>query len=103
MAPVTDTGIDAMVGKYDRRNTWWYRVFRQPLPLVSNPRESMLPETGTGRRLLVGDRVEFVGPYQGFTGGRVKDVFPGVNGPMAGVEVEPGRTVDTLCRRLRRS
>jgi SAM-dependent methyltransferase len=54
MTRVSDTNLDAMVGRYDRRSRWWYRVFRPPLPLVSNPRESMLPATADGRRLLVG-------------------------------------------------
>lgn len=53
MTPVSDHGLDAMIGRYDRRGRWWYRAFRPPLPLVSNPREPVLPP-GDGRRLLVG-------------------------------------------------
>jgi SAM-dependent methyltransferase len=54
MTPVTTRGIDDMIGRYDRRTRWWYRVFRPPLPLISNPREAMLPAGVDGRRLLVG-------------------------------------------------
>ena len=39
MPPVSTADIDDMVGRYDRRARWWYRAFKPPLPLISNPRE----------------------------------------------------------------
>ena len=56
-----------------------------------------------GELIAVGDEVEFLEPYQGFTGGTVAELLRGITGPMAGVVVAPGRTVGTLCRRLRKA
>ena len=61
------------------------------------------PKDEAGAAIVIGDRVEFLEPYHGFTGGTVVDVIRGTTGPVAGVQVKPGRTVDTLCRRLRRA
>lgn len=60
------------------------------------------PTDAAGVTLAVGDRVEFDQPYQGIAGGVVAEFIRGVMGPIAGVRVEPNRTVDTLCRRLRK-
>ena len=60
------------------------------------------PKDATGELLAVGSRVEFLEPHQGFPSGTVGEILRGVMGPVAGVIVEPGRTVDTLCRRLRK-
>lgn len=61
------------------------------------------PRDESGVTLAVGDLVEFVEPYQGVAGGVVAEVFRGIMGPMAGVRIAPGRTADTLCRRLRKA
>ncbi len=63
--------------------------------------EPPIDEAGTA--IDVGDEVEFLEPYQGFTGGTVVDLLRGVMGPIAGVQIEQGRTADTLCRRLRKA
>jgi hypothetical protein len=59
------------------------------------------PRDAAGEPVAVGSRVLFAEPYQGFAGGVVAEVLRGVLGPVAGVEVAPGRRVDVLCRRLR--
>ena len=53
-----------------------------------------------GVLVTVGATVEFDEPYQGFCSGRVVELLRGVLGPVASVEIEPGRSVSTLCRRL---
>lgn len=60
------------------------------------------PVDVSGVIIAVGDEVEFLEPYCGFTGGTVVELLRGVMGPIAGVQIEPGRTADTLCRRLRK-
>lgn len=42
-----------MVARYRRRASWWYRLFRPPLPLISNPAEAGLPQNESVS-LLVG-------------------------------------------------
>lgn len=60
------------------------------------------PRDVDNKRLIVGDQVKFLEPYQGFTSGKVAAIIRGINGPTAAVEIEPGWRVDTLCRQLRR-
>ena len=60
------------------------------------------PQDAHRRPLTVGDRVEFVEPHDGFAGGTLVEVLRGILGPVAVVEVAPGRKVDTLCRRVRK-
>jgi len=67
-----------------------------------NCRHVQPPIDEVGTQVDVGDLVEFVEPYRGFTGGTVVELLRGVMGPIAGVQIEPGRTADTLCRRLRK-
>lgn len=59
------------------------------------------PRDITGAPVTVGAVVEFDEEYHGFTGGRVAQLTRGILGTVAAVEVEPGRRVDTFCRRLR--
>lgn len=63
--------------------------------------ESPRDVAGTG--IAPGDHVEFLVPYHGFQGGMVTAITRGISGPIAAVEVEPGRKVDTLCRQLRKT
>jgi len=65
-------------------------------------RRTESPKDASGNRIAVGSLVEFLEAYQGFAGGKVVAIIRGVLGPIAGVEVETGRTVDTLCRHLRK-
>lgn len=58
------------------------------------------PTDARGVLVTVGAAVEFDEPHHGFRGGRVAELLRGALGPVAAVEVEPGRTVDALCRRL---
>lgn len=66
-------------------------------------RRTESPKDADGFSLAVDDLVEFVEPYDGFTGGVVVELLRGVTGPMAGVRIAPGRTADTLCRRMRKA
>lgn len=58
------------------------------------------PTDAIGVLVQVGAVVEFDEPYQGFHGGSVVELLRGVLGPVATVEIAPGRRVDALCRRL---
>jgi hypothetical protein len=60
------------------------------------------PRDVDNKRLIVGDAVKFLEPYQGFAGGKVAAIIRGISGPIAAVEIAPGRKVDVLCRQLRR-
>ncbi len=62
--------------------------------------ESPRDVAGTG--IAPGDLVEFLEAYQGFPGGSVMAFIRGISGPIALVEIEPGRKVDVLCRQLRK-
>jgi SAM-dependent methyltransferase len=48
------THRDAMLRRYLRRQSLWYRLLRPPLPLIANPRESSLPPAREGPKLFVG-------------------------------------------------
>src|SRR5258708_7874161 len=48
------THKDAMVQRYLRRQSLWYRLLRPPLPLIANPHESSLPPVKEGPKLFVG-------------------------------------------------
>jgi hypothetical protein len=74
-----------------------------PMTLCDCPRCRRLeaPKDAAGRAVSVGSRVEFDELYQGFAGGVVAELLTGVLGPVAAVEVAPGRRVDCPCRRLR--
>lgn len=63
------------------------------------------PRDESGNPIAVGDTVQFVEPYQGYKVGTVVELLRGVMGPIAGVKIDvaPSRTVDTLCRRLRKA
>lgn len=58
------------------------------------------PTDAAGVPVTVGAAVEFDEPYDGFRGGTVAELLRGIYGPVAAVEIAPGRRVDTLCRRL---
>lgn len=58
------------------------------------------PSDAAGVLVTVGAAVEFTEAYQGLRGGTVAELLAGVLGPVAAVEVAPGRRVDVLCRRL---
>ncbi|MCE9564421.1 MAG: hypothetical protein K8U57_20480 [Planctomycetes bacterium] len=68
-----------------------------------NCRDVRPPIDEAGNTIAVGDAVEFVEPYCGFAGGTVVELLRGVMGPIAGVQIAPNRTADTLCRRLRKA
>jgi hypothetical protein len=60
------------------------------------------PRDVAGVGIAPGDLVEFLERYHGFSGGKVTAIVRGISGPMAVVEVEPGRVVDVLCRQMRK-
>ncbi len=60
------------------------------------------PRDLDGAGVAPGDLVEFLEPYHGFTGGKITAIIRGISGPIASVQIEPGRAVDMLCRQLRR-
>jgi hypothetical protein len=61
------------------------------------------PPDVAGVGIALGDLVEFLEAYHGFTGGKVTAIVRGISGPIAAVEVELGRVVDMLCRQLRKA
>ena len=54
VVPESTTDVEQMVQRYRRRGTRWYRYLSPPLPLVHNPAERQLPDSGTGHVLLIG-------------------------------------------------
>ncbi|MCE9561288.1 MAG: hypothetical protein K8U57_04470 [Planctomycetes bacterium] len=66
-------------------------------------RRAESPKDEAGNAVVVGDEVEFLEPYQGFTAGTVVELCRGVKGPVAGVRLMGrARVVDLPCRQLRR-
>jgi len=50
---ITQNDRERLARRYSLRNKWLYRLLRPPLPVVQNPRESLLP-LGDGVGLWIG-------------------------------------------------